>query len=193
MLKEEKIIENVKNKHKELIEKAIELMSLVEDVEHNSNHMEDVVKNTSRLLVKLANEDVDIDACIIGAYWHDVGRIEKDKGHEELSANMLVKKMKELGYDSKFIELCDNTVRYHKWTMKPTSIEGKILKDADKLAFISLGRWNELVQNKKRADEIIKLLPKLRNEILYFKETRDLYDEDIGKLVEFFYRLVLMR
>ena len=72
--------------------------------------------------------------------------------------------------------------------MKPETIEGLIVKDADKLAWIGIGRWKSCIQNNQRLDTIVELLPKLRNEILYFDESKRIYDEDIIKLIKLLYK-----
>ena len=165
-------------KYKILIDKAKSLMNSINDPEHNIHHMNDVVNYTKEILTNL-NEDVSIDACLISAYWHDVGRTKVDEGHEELSANMLKKEMIKLNYDNSLIEKCYNAILYHKWNMHPVTIEGLVIKDADKLGFIGKERWIECNKNGKRLDSIIELLPKIRDEILYFDVSKEIYDRDI--------------
>ena len=60
----------------------------IKDYEYNINHMNDVVSYTKELLNNI-NLEITIDVCIISAYWHDVGRIKINEGHEKLSAEML--------------------------------------------------------------------------------------------------------
>ena len=60
----------------------------IKDYEYNINHMNDVVSYTKELLNNI-NLEIKIDVCIISAYWHDVGRIKINEGHEKLSAEML--------------------------------------------------------------------------------------------------------
>ena len=60
----------------------------IKDYEYNINHMNDVVSYTKELLNNI-NLEINIDVCIISAYWHDVGRIKINEGHEKLSAEML--------------------------------------------------------------------------------------------------------
>ena len=45
-----------------------------------------------------------------------------------------------------------------------------------------------MCQNNQRLDTIVELLPKLRNEILYFDESKRIYDEDIIKLIKLLYK-----
>lgn len=84
----------IENKHKELLETARKYMETIDDYEHNLKHMEDVVAYTKELLEKV-NLNVNLDVCIISAYWHDVGRSQVGDGHEKLSTEMLKNKMQE--------------------------------------------------------------------------------------------------
>ena len=176
----------IENKYHELIQKAKEYMKNITDYEHDISHMYDVVNYTKELLNSI-ELDVDKDVCVISAYWHDVGRIKINEGHEKLSAQMLKEEMINRGYDNQFISKCCLAIENHKWNMQPTTTEGLIVKDADKLAWIGIGRWNSCLKNGQHLDYIIKALPKLKNEILYFNESKNIYDRDIVKLVELLY------
>lgn len=182
--------EKIIKKHKSLIDKAIEYMNKVQDKEHNYEHVKDVIYFSLTLLEKLKDKfDINIDAVIIACFWHDVGRIKCDIGHENLSSIMLKKEMVKENYDAIFIDNCIEAIRYHKWNMNPKTIEGKIIKDADKLAWLGVNRWKECIKYDQNLDSIVDLLPKLRNEILYFDESKKIYDEEIVKLVKLLYSL----
>ena len=178
--------ENIEVKYSKLINKAKQYMSTIADYEHDINHMEDVVRYTYELLDKVDIE-VNNEICIIGAYWHDVGRIKCTDGHEKVSAEMLKKEMEKQGYDYDFINKCYIAIKNHKWNMIPENNEGLIIKDADKLAWIGKGRWETSLKNNQQLDSIVNLLPKLRNEILYFEESKKIYDRDIVTLVKIIY------
>lgn len=169
-------------KHSKLINKAREYMSSITDYEHDINHMKDVVNYTYELLNKV-DINVNSEICIICAYWHDVGRIHCTNGHEKVSAQMLKEEMEKQGYDSKFINECCVAIENHKWNMTPKSYEGLIVKDADKLAWIGAERWKICLENNQQLDSIIELLPKLKSDILYFEESKKIYDRDIVKLL----------
>lgn len=174
------------NKYRELIEVAKEYMKSIKDNEHNTNHVNDVVNYTKELL-KVIDLEVDEDVCIIGAYWHDVGRIKLDIGHEKLSSEMLRTCMIKMDYDNKFINFCCDAIENHKWSMTPKTNEGLIIKDADKLAYLGKERWQLCLDNNQRLDSIMYLLPKLRNEILYFEESKKIYDREIINIIKLLY------
>ncbi len=78
----EKNFKQIENKHQILIEKAVAVMKQVDDPKHSLSHVLQVVDYTKEILEKVnANEEV----CVIAAYWHDVGRIEQEKGHALMS------------------------------------------------------------------------------------------------------------
>lgn len=177
---------DIEIRYEKIINKAKEYMSTITDHEHDINHMYDVVNYTKQLLDSIIL-DVNKEVCIISAYWHDVGRTIKNEGHEKISAQMLKEEMIKIGYDSGLINECYLAIENHKWNMQPTTIEGLIVKDADKLAWLGIGRWKSCLNNNQSLNEIIKLLPRLRDEILYFKESKNIYDREIIKLVELLY------
>lgn len=177
---------DIEYKHEDLIAIAKKYMSTIQDSCHNIHHMNDVVAYTKELLNELETKK-NPEVCMIGAYWHDVGRIKLDVGHEELSAKMLRQHMLEMNYDDEFIEACCEAIRYHKWNMSPKTIEGLIIKDADKLAFLGSERWSACLEQGQRLDDIIQLLPRLRNELLYFEVSRKIYDREIVRIMRLLY------
>ena len=180
------MINDIELKYEKLINKAKEYMSQITDYEHDINHMQDVVNYTYELLEKL-KIDVDNEVCIIAAYWHDVGRIKCIEEHEKASAEMLKEEMEKEKYNHYFIDKCDLAIVNHKWNMTPKTNEGLVVKDADKLAWIGKERWKTCLINNQKLDSIISLLPKLKNEILIFEESKSIYDRDIIKLVDLLY------
>ena len=111
----------IEQKYNKLIGKATEYMKNIKDYEHNINHTRDVVSYTKELLNNI-NLEINIDVCIISAYWHDVGRIKINEGHEKLSAEMLTEEMKKMKYDENLINECYKAIENHKWNMHPRTI-----------------------------------------------------------------------
>ena len=179
----------IEKKHEGLIDIAKKYMSTIEDCEHDMNHMYDVVEYVKSILENL-NENIDVEVCIIGAYWHDVGRINGKEGHEKTSAEMLKNEMIKRHYEKDFIDKCVSAIEFHKWNMNPKTIEGLVLQDADKIAWIGTRRWKNCLENNQRLDSIMRLLEKLRNEILHFDYSKSLYDQEIIKLVNILYQKI---
>ena len=178
------IYEEIYNKNKKLIDIAVEKAKVCEnDPLHFIGHTIDVVNYVKELLEKIpANKEV----CIISAYWHDVGRSVTDKGHEEESGRILKDMMTQLGYSNEMIEQCYLAVVNHKRSCTPPTIEGKIIRDADKIAYIGRNRWKRCIEEKPEAlDEIIEVyLPILREEILKLEYSKELFDRDMNSYVK---------
>ncbi|MBQ3408486.1 MAG: HD domain-containing protein [Clostridia bacterium] len=140
--------------------------------------------------LKTFNLEVNIDVCIISAYWHDIGRTKLNEGHEKLSAEMLKEEMKKQNYGNDLINECYKAIENHKWNMQPQTKEGLIVKDADKLAWLGIGRWKDCLNNNQNLDLIINGMPKLKSELLYFNESREIYDREIIKLIKLVYSYI---
>lgn len=57
-------------------------------IKHGMEHVNTVVDLCVEILEKIPQEvPVNREACIVSAYWHDIGRIEKNEGHAEVSLN----------------------------------------------------------------------------------------------------------
>ncbi len=179
-------LEVILSKNKKLIDLSKTYMMNISDYEHGVSHVNDVLDILYKLMENL-DVEFNPEVCVIAAYWHDVGRIEKSEGHEAVSAKMLSSAMLKLGYDQEMIQQCVEAVLFHKWDMNPRTVEGKIVKDADKIAWLGMQRWQDCMQNNQKLDSIVSLLPKLRNEILSFDYSKQLYDMYIVKLVQLLY------
>lgn len=184
---------NTEGNHNMLIGRSTTLMRGIEDPEHNGEHIKDVVRYVEEIMDRLEDCGVAFnrDVCIIAAYWHDVGRVVQVKGHEKLSAEMLASEMETLGYDGEFVTKCYKAIEAHKWNMQPSTIEGFILRDADKIAWLGINRWKECIKHGKELNDITELLPKLREEILHFECSREIYDKALIELFCYVYKCML--
>ena len=163
----------IEEKYQILIQKAINYMKNVTDPKHSLSHMYAVVNYPKEILLKI---EADKEVCIIAAYWHDVGRSIQEKGHAELSAEMLKNEMQNSGYNNKFIEKCYNAVYKHGWNEEPKTLEGIIIRDADKIDFIEIGRWNQCIEDNCKFTKILDLLPTMRKELLKLECSKEIFD-----------------
>ncbi len=177
-----KDFKEIEYKHKLLIEKAINTMKLVEDPKHSLSHVLQVVQYTKEIL---ENVEADNEVCIISAYWHDVGRLEQEKGHALISAELLKKEMTKLGYDSEIIDKCYKAIYKHGWKEKPETLEGIIIRDADKIDFVGISRWEECIKTNCKFRKILDLLPTMREKLLNLEISKKIFDREIGNLVVF--------
>jgi len=175
-------------KHKELIDKAICIMKQVKDSKHSMSHVESVVKYTREILQY--EEKANKEVCIISAYWHDVGRSVQNENHALISANMLKEEMKKMNYDKELIEQCYLAIYKHSWHSTPETLEGLIVRDADKIDFIGIGRWKQCMEEKTRLKGIWEMLPNLRNELLSLECSRKIYDREVIELVRYLHNMI---
>ena len=177
------MLEEIEEKHKKVIAKAVSYMSEIKDYEHDENHLKDVVFYTKKLLNTIP-EKSDPEVCLLSAYWHDVGRLYGRENHEKKSAEMLKEEFEKNGYPKEIIDKCILAIKDHNWMTNPTTIEGKIIRDADKLAWLGRKRWRICIEKKQRLDSILENLHKLKDEILYFEESKKIYEREIINLVK---------
>lgn len=184
----EEEINLIMEKNKNLIDKAVEIMKQVNDPKHSLSHMESVVKYTIEILRH--EEKANKEVCIISAYWHDVGRSIQKKDHALLSANMLKEEMKKLQYDDEIIEQCYLAIYKHSWYDMPETLEGIIVRDADKIDFIGIGRWKQCIKEQNKCNSILELLPTLRSELLQLECSRKIYDIEVSKLIKYLHDII---
>lgn len=174
-------LSQIEQSNKELLQKAVEIMKTVPDFKHSLSHMESVVQYTKEILETV--EEANKEVCLISAYWHDVGRKIQNEGHAKISADMLQEEMKNLEYDDELIRKCYLAIYKHGWKEEPETLEGVIVRDADKIDFVGIGRWKECIETNCRFHKILELLPRLRKDLLKLECSKEIFDREIGKLV----------
>lgn len=184
----EKEFEIIETKNEKLINIAKEYMNQVEDVKHSKLHMEAVVNYVKEILKVEKNANAEV--CIISAYWHDVGRIYGEKEHHKKSAEMIEKQMEEFNYDKTLINKCVKAIEKHSWSEMPETLEGIIVRDADKIEFVGLSRWKVCIESNCRFKKILDRLPKLRNDILQLDISREIYDKEVAKLIKYLHNVI---
>jgi HD superfamily phosphodiesterase len=157
-------------------------MKTTKDVGHDFGHAQRVARDVRLIGEKLGYEDVDLlEVC---AWWHDVGRLYHPD-HEKLSAKLMIYDLKKRGVDYWTRREAYKAVYKHRWDMEPKTMQGQIIKDADKLDFISVERWNQRVaaHDMKSNHRNLSRLPYVRKHF-YFDISRQLFDKRIGKFAE---------
>ena len=186
-------IEKIKKKHKVIITKAVKLTKEIKDKGHSYEHLTDVIDNMIDIIEGIPDgTKIDIDVCTIAAYWHDVGRTITEEGYEKYSAELLTQELQKEGYDKKFIKACSDAIIHHRWNMMPTTLEGHVVKDADKISLIGVERWKNCINHNHRIDSTLKLLTVLRNDLLYFDISKKIYDEKVVDLIQALYDYIFL-
>ena len=140
---------------------------------HNLDHTDRVLKMCKHLVWDYPGADFEI--LEIAALLHDIARHEEDNDttgkvdHAVMGASVANEILNGLNYPKdkiKKVEHCILTHRYRENSLKPKSIEAKILFDADKLdvlgaigiarAYMIAGQYGERVFVKKDIDKYIE-------------------------------------
>ncbi len=149
---------------------------------HDYSHAERVVKNARYIGKELGFHDVELlEVC---GWWHDVGRLY-NPDHEKLSAKLMADDLKSRGVDFKTRREAYKAVYKHRYDMNPKTVAGKIIKDADKLDFISVERWNKRESAGQHNNNLrnLAMLPNIRRSF-YFEATRLIFDRRLNRFAE---------
>lgn len=122
-----KVIDSIKNEVKEIMDN---------DSAHDFEHIIRVYKNAQKIS---KNEKVDEKLILCAALLHDIVSYPKSDKRSKLSSAQSAKKaeqiLKKYSFSKEEITIVCDAIRDHSFSQnkKPTTIEGKILQDADRL------------------------------------------------------------
>lgn len=102
---------------------------------HNLRHTERVAKSTKELLDAHTLSDEDNEVLLITAWLHDIGYIKGTANHEENSCIIASNFLSKQGYDDQKIQKVENAIRATKRHFKPSTLQEKIIRDADSSHF----------------------------------------------------------
>lgn len=159
------------------------------DVIHDLSHTERVVHNAHEIAKALGYSDLDfLELCI---YWHDVARTLGKEPHEEAGAVMVRDDLLGRGVSQDLADSAYEAIRFHKSSANPVTIEGKIIRDADKLEIFSVVRWQKAqqagwpdycVDDLKKTVENINRYPSA----FTFDYTKKLYEKKLAEFKRFY-------
>lgn len=152
----------------------------VRDPAHDARHARRVARMAAHIGSRVGYPDTGL--LVLAGWWHDAGRPQGVEGHEERSAQMARGSILLSGGTHEDAERIYRAIRFHRWDMRPDTVEGKIVRDADKLDFLSVGRAVRSLGDPDRAylRSIVPLLPGLRG-MLSLEVSRKLFDRRIGR------------
>ena len=150
-------------------------------------HTLDHIKRVYSLSMQIG-EGLQVSARVIqaAALLHDVGRPKESEtgiSHSILSGEMSKPLLQELGYTETEIKQITEAIRTHRFSegIEPTSLEGKILSDADKLdAMGAVGIYRAIAQAESKGRGMIGFLQHADEKLLKLK---DLMYTTKGKLL----------
>lgn len=140
------------NDHKMINQAKFLLAEANSDIFHGMDHAKDIAKTAKEILKYYPQADKR--AVVIAAWWHDVGRKDLSDGHEEHSAKLVSAELAKLNYDKAFINKVSDAIKFHGLSMHPTTIEGQIIRDADKLGYISIPRWKRVLKSPEYKSDV---------------------------------------
>ncbi len=164
------------------------------DIAHDLAHHLEVLRNALQLAHDLEDPSIDFDALRVAVMWHDVPHEDGTEKASEATANHLKVKMQQMGFHKDFIDKVYDAVSLHSFDQEPTSIEGKILYDADKLELLNVARiirYGKAVESgqisaekaKKDIEWLAQAYKTLRSK-LHFEASKTRYDKLMTKLRE---------
>lgn len=170
------------------IEKAKNYYNDYWDVLHDLSHIERVAQNAKEIANSLGYKDLDfLELCV---YWHDVARTKSVEPHEEPSAAMARDDLLARGASQDLANLAYEAIRFHKSTANPVTIEGKIIRDADKLDIFSVVRWERCIKagwTEYYEEDLKKTINNLQKypDVFTYDYTKKLYEERLPRFLEF--------
>jgi len=174
--------------YKDSVAKAKSYYANNTDAIHDLTHSERVAENAKQIAKSLGYEDFDfLELC---AYWHDVARTLHKEPHEEVGAVMAKEDLLSRGAGENEANKAYEGIRFHKSTASPITIEGKIIRDADKLDIYSIVRWENARHsgwNETYAEDLRKTLDKVHNYPNTF--TYDYTKQEYEKILPSFLKL----
>lgn len=177
-----------------LDEARVRLHDAPYDAAHDLAHHLEVLRNALQLAHELKDEHIDFDALRVAAMWHDIPHETGSDKASEGTANHLKVKMQQMDFHKDFIDTVYDAVSLHSFDQEPTTIEGKILFDADKLELLNIARFNrynkaietgKITEEKAKSDYtwLAEAYKTLRSK-LHFEASKARYDKLIANIRE---------
>lgn len=98
---------------------------------HNIEHTRRVVQGIAQLSAMEGFSETDTYWLKIAAWFHDTGFIEKDSGHEEVSAALAKEFLESKGVEKEDIARVEQLILATKMSHKPSNVQEGVIKDAD--------------------------------------------------------------
>lgn len=116
------------------------------DEVHNLDHHTKVWGNCKAILESESLDDLDQKTLEVACWWHDIERGTEDNA-------TLDQVLQENGAQSDFAQKVRKVVDEHTFGAEQTCLESEVLYDADKLEYLSIDRFDDLM---KMSEEKIK-------------------------------------
>lgn len=122
-------------------------------VYHNIAHTQRVVSKTKELIEALDVPEKDTNLLMLAAWFHDVGFSIQCENHEEISADVAEKFLKEQKIDEEDIKIVRSLILVTKMSEEPQTLNEKIIRDADS-SHLARKNFSELTQLLRKELEL---------------------------------------
>lgn len=177
-------------KKEQAIAKAREIIRSMSDAVHAESHIEQVMDFANQIVEEYPEADRDL--LEIAVWWHDTGRSKSHASHAnhaEIGGQIVKMELAKMGFDSSFTADVSEAVASHSNSSgtAPATLEAKILKDADKLDFLTISRWKACMEAHEwwAIEGAIEKIPLIRNKILSLEVSRKIFDQLFKELISF--------
>ncbi len=174
----------------ESINDAISLLQKIKDPNHDVFH--------TRLVVDLATNlcsfyDVPRSVIETAAWWHESGRGETFANYEEHSAELAQANLVQKGLSDDEVNRVIVAIKQSAWNQKPTTMEGKILRDANILELFSVPGWKHCLEFSastktnaiRERKRYMQHIPSLKTHYLDLPQSHEAIDTMLPEFMKF--------
>ncbi len=129
---------------------------------HNFTHTAEVAKTAEEIAGSIGINDIDKEALLIAAWFHDIGHTETCEGHEDVGIKLAEKFLRENDYSEDGISKVISLINATRMPRNPQNILEEIICDADlhHLGTNNYDKKSELYKNEVEALECCKISEK---------------------------------
>ncbi|NHJ12626.1 MAG: HD domain-containing protein [Candidatus Thorarchaeota archaeon] len=156
---------------------------------HAGAHEFEHIKRVYGIAMKIGNKmGADLRILKPATLLHDIGRAKEETSeisHSILSGEMSEEILREVGYSDDEVQRVKAAIRTHRYSegLRPTTLEGEILSDADKLdAMGAIGIFRAIAQATVKNAGIEGFLKHSDEKLLKLREL--MYTDEAKKLAE---------
>jgi hypothetical protein len=184
-----KLADESQAKFADLVKRGQGTVAQVKDPAHGLRHMQNVFANAMEIQKELEIDHLEVNSSIadVAAIWHDTGRFEDPAEHETLSALWAHNEALKTGFSLETATKIFDAIYHHKWSDKPKTLEGNIVRDADKLDFLDGERWRKRLEGKKydELEYVTGIFLNLREKGLELDASKRIFDKRLPAFLDF--------